>query len=313
MQSFLHRVNKSFPGCVLVQTELELKKAEHYQQARKHLAEESQHEAPQFASSISNQTPAISGSQAAAAGHARVIYAQPVILFEPIMYSAHSPTLSSEFNEHHLSIRHANSSTNGHRLGHYSSSFTPGSHHTPSMSPTTTNTLQQQQQQQKTSVQCLRFKYFTTFFVCTTCLVLLSASLATHKWLVAKPIRILRLNNGQTTNFTALMLTASQDEADRQESSFSSNRPLQHPLAARLRSSPSVSAGHSTGHAAANLQYSSPFSNELSAISISSSGQNSKFLGEIYFGLFNGVKVLNYGFGDRVNQLSGELLASFCL
>lgn len=34
-----------------------------------------------------------------------------------------------------------------------------------------------------------RLLTFLTFFVCTACLALLSASLATHKWIVVKPIR----------------------------------------------------------------------------------------------------------------------------
>lgn len=35
---------------------------------------------------------------------------------------------------------------------------------------------------------------------------------------------------------------------------------------------------------------------------------HNKFQGEVYFGLFNGVKVLNYGFGDRVSQISGKFM-----
>lgn len=142
------------------------------------------------------------------------------------------------------------------------------------------------------SIQCLRFKYFTTFFICTTCLGLLSASLATHKWLVSRPIRVLRLNNGQMTNFTALMLTASQDlDNDNQLTSSSSINGKQ------IRQSRQQSNQHQ--QASQQQQFSDQF--------VTTQNGN-KFQGEIYFGLFNGVKVLNYGFGDRISQLSGEFL-----
>lgn len=139
-----------------------------------------------------------------------------------------------------------------------------------------------------TRSQCLKFKYFTTFLICTTCLALLSASLATHKWIVSKPIRILRLNGAQT-NFTALMLTADQLEQPIDD------RNHQHNPSSSLLSS-----------LTSQQQQQAPLltSDLLSGSSIS--GQNNKFQGEIYFGLFSGVKVLNYGFGDRVSQLSGK-------
>lgn len=38
------------------------------------------------------------------------------------------------------------------------------------------------------------------------------------------------------------------------------------------------------------------------------STQNTKFHGEIYFGLFIGVKVLNHGFGDRISSFSSKYL-----
>lgn len=138
--------------------------------------------------------------------------------------------------------------------------------------------------------RCLRFKYFTTFLVSTACLALLSASLATHKWIVSKPIRILKLNGGQT-NFTALMLTAQADQDEQPHHSRAFRSSVQ---SAALGSSglqldhvaPQPSGyGHSTSH-------------------------NNKFQGEIYFGLFKGVKVLNYGFGDRISPISGEFRLS---
>lgn len=39
-----------------------------------------------------------------------------------------------------------------------------------------------------------RIFIFLTFFVCTACLALLTASLATHKWIVARPIRSIAFN-----------------------------------------------------------------------------------------------------------------------
>lgn len=81
--------------------------------------------------------------------------------------------------------------------------------------------------------QTKRVFTFITFFVCTAALIFLTASLATHKWLIAKPIRITFLN---ATNF---------EDSD----------------------------------------------------------NDTKFRGEIYFGLFQGTKILNYGFGDRINTI----------
>jgi len=83
-----------------------------------------------------------------------------------------------------------------------------------------------------------RVTTFLTFFVCTACLAFLTASLATHKWIIAKPVRIALLNNATHLDNN----TFDDDE---------------------------------TG----------------------------KFRGEIYFGLFQGTKVLNYGFGDRVTAI----------
>ncbi len=80
---------------------------------------------------------------------------------------------------------------------------------------------------------------FFTFFVCTACLAFLTASLATHKWIIAKPVRIAFLNNTIHNNHTI-----SEDDDD-----------------------------------------------------------SGKFRGEIYFGLFQGTKVLNYGFGDRTTGI----------
>ncbi|XP_054167216.1 clarin-3-like [Oppia nitens] len=81
---------------------------------------------------------------------------------------------------------------------------------------------------------------FLTFFICTACLAFLTASLATHKWIVAKPVRIALINTSLTINETI--------------------------------GDPDDNSG--------------------------------KFRGEIYFGLFYGTKVLNYGFGNRITGIS---------
>ena len=168
------------------------------------------------------------------------------------------------------------------------------------------------------STQCLRFKYFTTFFVCTTCLALLCASLATHKWIVSRPIRVLRLGGQQQANFTALMLSAAlfdDTNASNQvhpihqtATSTKSKQQELRPLMQRQRHEPAglqqVANLLSTDQA--QLQSVAGFSEILSGVGSSTShSAGTKFQGEIYFGLFNGVKVLNYGFGDRVSQLSG--------
>lgn len=89
-----------------------------------------------------------------------------------------------------------------------------------------------------------RILIFLTFFVCTACLALLTASLATHKWVVAHPLRPLALNSSSFL--------------------FSPDRGGQD--------------------------------NELPR----------KFRGEVYFGLFQGTKVLNYGLGDRTTIIWRE-------
>lgn len=171
------------------------------------------------------------------------------------------------------------------------------------------------------SDSCLKFKYFTTFLISTTCLGLLSTSLATHKWIISRPIRILKLNGGQT-NVTSLMLTAQNlDYIDQQRfrahssawstgdsprpppmtsnnqqlSSLYDNEPIPTQFLPRSSSSNSI----------ANQFKSAGVGNSI-APSSSGGQHNNKFQGEIYFGLFSGVKVLNYGFGDRISQITGE-------
>lgn len=74
---------------------------------------------------------------------------------------------------------------------------------------------------------------FCTFFICCGCLTLLSASFATQRWIVAKPVKV--------------------------------GLPV--------------------------------------SISNATAGDNNKFRGEMYFGLFEGSKTLNHGFGDRKSHI----------
>ena len=57
---------------------------------------------------------------------------------------------------------------------------------------------------------------FLTFFVCTACLALLSASLATHKWIVVKPIRSINgafLNSSADLDSTNMVRTSRNYDA----------------------------------------------------------------------------------------------------
>ena len=80
-------------------------------------------------------------------------------------------------------------------------------------------------------------------------------------------MRVLRLAGRQQANLTALMLTVAGESEQQQ-----------------------LQLSHQLQHRPAD----------------SSQTTGTKFQGEIHFGLFGGLKVLNYGFGDRVSQLSGE-------
>lgn len=78
-----------------------------------------------------------------------------------------------------------------------------------------------------------RMLTFCTFFICCGCLALLSASFATQKWIVAKPVRV--------------------------------------------------------GYSETNSNV--------------TADDNTKFRGALHFGLFEGSKTLNYGFGDRKTHI----------
>lgn len=205
------------------------------------------------------------------------------------MYSPSSPTLSDQIGRQRQQQQQQQSpSSFGSTLNHHN-------HH---------HHLHHQQHQQHRLApgsQCLRFKYFATFVISTVCLALLSASLATHKWIVSKPIRVLRLNGGQT-NFTALMLTAHGDQYDERPAERSPS-VAQSALLSSLLVGFEPTLALETGEGGGGLGSSSSSTGHQQLFS---SSQNNKFQGEIYFGLFRGVKVLNYGFGDRVSPISGE-------
>lgn len=153
------------------------------------------------------------------------------------------------------------------------------------------------------SSQCLKFRYFSIFLFCTTCLALLSASLATHKWIISKPIRMLKLNSSHT-NWTSLMLIASQNDSPNSASLSLSHREQE---SMRHNSNSLVPTfGIDSSNSQANDLSGSP-TVTLSNSEAQTSGQSKKFQGEIYFGLFKGLKVLNHGFGDRQSLISGKL------
>ncbi|UXI20076.1 U6 snRNA-associated Sm-like protein LSm3 [Sarcoptes scabiei] len=86
-----------------------------------------------------------------------------------------------------------------------------------------------------------RIYIFLTFFVCTASLALLTVSLATHRWILAKPIRSVQINSS--------ILDQYHQNSDEDQRTL-----IEMPK---------------------------------------------KFRGLVYFGLFQGTKILNYGLGDR--------------
>lgn len=88
------------------------------------------------------------------------------------------------------------------------------------------------------------------------------------------------------------MLTAQMDSEPDQANANQANAMNRH-LPAALLSSLSDSG---------EILNSPTSSNDISILNLN---QNNKFQGEIYFGLFQGVKVLNHGFGDRISHISG--------
>lgn len=145
------------------------------------------------------------------------------------------------------------------------------------------------------AVQHLRFKYFSAFVIYTICLFLLAASLATNKWLVSRPIRVLRLASGQSNltsaNTTAVLISAITRNGRSQAPIQTGQNNAQFPAAAEQDSVTSWSLANE---------------NPILDLNVANGEKDTKFQGKIQFGLFSGTKVLNYGFGDRVSHFSGE-------
>lgn len=138
------------------------------------------------------------------------------------------------------------------------------------------------------SNQCLKYKYFTTFLICTTSLALLSASLATHNWIVSKPFKVLKIKGGQT-NYSSLF--SNQNLYSNQHTITTNNNNLhtqQTTLPQQL-----IATTLLVNNPDIDQKFTQPIDN--------------KHQGKIHFGLFSGVKVLNHGFGERTSQISGEL------
>ena len=130
---------------------------------------------------------------------------------------------------------------------------------------------------------------FITFLICTSCLALLTASLTTHKWIIVKPVRLTFINGSiielnQHHNNLRRSKQVSEEDVSRQDSLLGLDRSF------------SVESKYNS---------SSDFTGSTNQVDETDSR---KFRGTIYFGLFQGTKILNYGFGDRVSYLSSKLL-----
>lgn len=130
---------------------------------------------------------------------------------------------------------------------------------------------------------------FITFLICTSCLALLTASLTTHKWIIVKPVRLTFINGSiielnQHHNNLRRSKQVSEEDVSRQDSLLGLDRTF------------SVESKYNS---------SSDFTGSTNQVDETDSR---KFRGTIYFGLFQGTKILNYGFGDRVSHLSSKLL-----
>jgi hypothetical protein len=121
-----------------------------------------------------------------------------------------------------------------------------------------------------------RILTFITFFICTTSLALLAASLTTHKWIVVRPLRVSLLNESiikvYDNNREDLTILVSPD----------------------LDSMSAINKGHHVN-------------NESDTRTIlEKTLERRKYRGQIHFGLFQGSKILNYGFGDRSSYIASE-------
>lgn len=124
-----------------------------------------------------------------------------------------------------------------------------------------------------------RILSFITFFICTTSLALLAASLTTHKWIVVRPLRVSLLNDS----------TIKVYDSNRED--------LTTLVTPDLDTSVTNSKGYGYG-----------YNNETtdSRTLLEKALERRKYRGQIHFGLFQGSKILNYGFGDRSSYITSE-------
>ena len=124
-----------------------------------------------------------------------------------------------------------------------------------------------------------RILSFITFFICTTSLALLAASLTTHKWIVVRPLRVSLLNES----------TIKVYDSNRED--------LTTLVTPDLDTSVANSKVYGYG-----------YNNETtdSRTLLEKALERRKYRGQIHFGLFQGSKILNYGFGDRSSYITSE-------
>ena len=113
-----------------------------------------------------------------------------------------------------------------------------------------------------------RIYIFLTFFICTTCLALLTISLATHRWIIAYPIRLISLNSSTLFQLNDYFIdnNVGGDQQQQPQQQQKQSIDLELPK---------------------------------------------KFRGFVYFGLFQGTKVLNYGLGDRTTIIWCKFVCLF--
>lgn len=124
-----------------------------------------------------------------------------------------------------------------------------------------------------------RILTFTCFFTSTACLILLAASLATPKWILVKPVRSLNRSIGDSD-------------------------PI---IMSKASSSSSVSPSSQASVTVSSSSGSGSTSSGASGDAVAGEDAR-KFRGTIYFGLFQGTKILNYGFGDRSSPLFSKCI-----
>jgi uncharacterized membrane protein len=126
---------------------------------------------------------------------------------------------------------------------------------------------------------------FITFFISTTCLALLAASLTTHRWLVVRPLRVSLLNETTIKVYDnnredlTILVTPDLDTAFANRGAFYANDNSTQPQDTRTILEKTL--------------------------------ERRKFRGQIHFGLFQGTKILNYGFGDRPSYITSEYFFFF--